>query len=237
MRPRVTENGRQEMEEIDWQDGTSLIVILLGRLCALVTVLSLSEGHGRSRCCLLIRGGHTVCVVWFCGTSLLSHIKARPWSAVWAMQVGSNSASHVSIWQHKRSRAFKKLWILSVFQKQQQISHVMNGNMTIFRAWGPLEITSQEKEEKTFPRNTAHGSCVYLKSNFLEIARWQAFLLQCDLECLYTVLNNFLACVPFIFAIGLTLWQMSGAVMQPVCKPSSTERWGDYSLQSQLKNV
>ena len=64
-------------------------------------------GHGRSHCCLLIRRGNTAGFVCFDGASLLSHIKVRPWSTVWAVQVGSNFASPISIWQRERSRAFK----------------------------------------------------------------------------------------------------------------------------------
>ena len=107
-RERERENAvRQEMEQTDRQAGKSLIVILAGPQSVLVTAKSLSEGHGRSHCCLLIREGNTVCFVWSCGTALLSYFKARPWSSVWAAQVGSNFASHVSIWQRTHSRAFK----------------------------------------------------------------------------------------------------------------------------------
>lgn len=63
----------------------------------------LYEGHGRSRCCLLIRGGRADCFVWFRGASLLSHIKVRPWSVLGAAQVGSYSAYNISIWQRRRS--------------------------------------------------------------------------------------------------------------------------------------
>lgn len=49
----------------------------------------------------------------------------------------------------------------------------MNENVPVFRAQGPLKIKSPEKsvkkkKRKTFPKNTAHDSRVYWKSNFLE---------------------------------------------------------------------
>lgn len=64
VRPREKENPvRQEMEQTDRQAGKSLIVILPALQSMLVTAKSLSEGHGRSDCCRLNRGGSAVCFV------------------------------------------------------------------------------------------------------------------------------------------------------------------------------
>lgn len=155
---------RQEMEQIDWQAGKSLIVILPGpSVCACHCkkpqwrtwkITPLSAHQQRVHCML--------CLVLQCLASITHQGETLEHCS--ATQVGSNFASHVSIWQHKCSRAFKIFaHTVSISLKKKQISHGMNGNMPIFRAWGPLKITSQEWKKKLF-QGTLHMTVVFTET-------------------------------------------------------------------------
>lgn len=134
------------------------------------------------------------------------------------------------IWQHKCFRAFQRIWFADTVSVSPTIADKPCDEWNV-----PLKITSQEIF--FFPRNAAHDSCVYIKSNFLETWLWQVFLLECDLECLYTVLNNLLACVAFIFEIRLTFWQMSGAVKQPRLPTKELGEMGRLFLTKPIREV
>lgn len=219
------------MEQIDGQAGKSLIVILPGPRSALVTAKSLSEGRGRSHCCLLIRRGNTVCFVWFYGISLLSHIKTRPWSTVWATQVGSKFASPISIWQRKCSRAFR------ICRYTVSISPTKTDKPCDEWEHAYIQSSGSLPQNKIFFQGSLHMTIVFtwilisLKQDYDRPFYWSVIRNVC------TVWNNFLACVAFIFEIQLSFVQMSTAVMEPVYQPRSSERWEDYSLQCQLNNV